>query len=255
MTLARPLTTVIDWTPRASGLGKIIPAKGEVTETVRTELLTQYVSAREDINLHINSKYFEKGTTCEQQAIDLLNRNIYPKRFITSYKVELHNEWVKGTPDIVEGEYVIDIKNAYDVYSFQKAKLSHEYAWQLKAYLWLTGRTKGFIFYALVDMPDHLLADEERKLFYTGKYISTESIEYIEAAAELQKRYTYSSKPDTERFKIFPVTLSDEDIETIKMWVNKSRKYINKLHHTHLENALKNSELINGNTKLADLFN
>lgn len=255
MTLARPITSIISWTPRASGLGNIIPAKGEMTDKVRTELLTQYISAREEISLNISSKYFEKGTTCEQQAIDLLNRNIFPKRFITSYKVELHNEWVKGTPDIVEGDYVIDIKNAYDVYSFQKAKLSHEYKWQLKAYLWLSGRKKGFIFYSLIDMPDHLLADEERRLFYSGKYISTESQDYLEAISELHKRYTYSNKPDVERFKIFPVTLTEKDVETIKTWVEKGRTYINKLHHAHLENALKNSDLISGTTKIEDLFN
>lgn len=251
-----PKKSLVDsWICRASSLGKLIPASGKVTQTWQSYIQEQYTQKKWSVKKDISSKYFEKGVSCEQSAIDLLNRSLFPGVFINTYKIQVHNEYVSGTPDIVTSDFVIDIKNAYDVFTFDRASLSHEYMWQVKAYLWLTGRKNGFIFYALVDMPDHLFADEERRLFYNGKFLSYESSDFLKASEELRKRYIYTGVEDTERFKLFPVTLEEKDPETIMFWVEKAREYMQKLHKEDLDNRNQNFMLQGGFTKLEDLFN
>lgn len=254
MTFQPKKAKLATWMCRASALGKIIPAKEVMTESIKTFLQEKYSEMKWGVEKEISSKYFEKGTACEQKAIDMLNKQLFPNTFITSYKQKVANEYIIGTPDVVLEDYVIDIKNAYDVFTFDKAKLTHDYEWQVKAYLWLTGRTQGFVFYALVDMPDHMLADEERKLFYAGKFMSYESEDYQEAVQELHKKYTYAEIDPVERFKLFPVSLTTEDIEKMQYWVENARTYIDKLRAADIGNKTRNFDLIHGSKALNDLF-
>lgn len=232
-----------DYLFRCSELGKIIPKpKGRGGE--KTAIQELYIQQVEGVEKNITSKFFDKGTACEQDALDLLQRTLLRGKFVAKNKKKFKNEYIHGTPDVIHGDYVFDIKNAYDVFTFHNASLSWEYEWQIKAYLWLTGRTKGFIYYCLIDMPDFLLADEERKFFYSGKFISTESLDYLEAVTELRKRYVYGDRQDYKRFKLFSVVLTDIDIETMVSAVDNARIYMCELMEAQLAIEAENKDLI-----------
>lgn len=211
---------------RCSSLGKIVSKSGKFTDTIKSYLDQYYTEKTYGVEKEINSKYFEKGKACEGLGIKLLNETLFKKDFLGHVQVEIENEFIKGKPDIVKRDFVIDVKNAYDCFTFEKRELSWENEWQLKGYMYLTNKTKSFIFHCLIDMPDFLLDDEINKLFWSGKFQDRNSSIFLDAVAELTKKYQYSNMSFEDRFKIYEVELTEYDIEVIQKSVMLSRQYL-----------------------------
>lgn len=231
---------------RCSAVGKIISKSGKLIEGNKTYLRECYIGEINDIKKDISSKYFDKGNLCEQDAMQILQDALYPKSFVKSFKKQVSNDFIQGTPDVVMSDYLYDIKNAYDRFTFANAEKSWEYEWQIKAYLWITGKTKGRLFYTLTNIPEELLQDEERKLFYSHrpKFISTEQKEYIEACEELRKKLDFTKMAIHERFKLWEIELTESDIETMKTAVINGRNYMKQLHEEQLDLYNQNLELM-----------
>jgi len=231
---------------RCSAIGKIISKSGKLTEGNKTYLQECFIGEINDIRKDISSKYFDKGNLCEQDAMQILQDALYPKIFVKSFKKQLFNEFIHGTPDVVMPDYLYDIKNAYDRFTFANAEKTWEYEWQIKAYLWLTGKEKGRLFYVLCNMPNELIEDEERKLFYSHrpKFISTEQKEYIEACEELRKKLDFTQMAIHERFKLWEIEITDPDIETMQTAVINGRNYLKQLHEEQLDLYARNLELM-----------
>lgn len=230
---------------RCSALGNIISKSGKLTKENTTYLRDLFIGEINGIQKDITSKYFEKGMFCEQDAMQILQDSLYPKSFVKSYKKQVKNEFLQGTPDVIMPDYLYDIKNAFDRFTFGKADCTWEYEWQIKAYLWLTERTQGRLFYVLCNMPEHLIQDEERQLFYKGKFLTTESKDYQDACEELRKKLNFTSMKLHERFKIWDIVLTDEDIETMKNAVENARIHLKNLSECENARLSKNLELIN----------
>lgn len=230
---------------RCSAIGKIVPKpKGRGGEL--TYIKECFIGEMHDIRKDISSKYFDKGNLCEQDAMQILQDALYPKSFVKSFKKHVSNDFIQGTPDVVMSDYLYDIKNAYDRFTFANAEKTWEYEWQIKAYLWLTGKTKGRLFYTLTNMPEELIQDEERKLFYSHrpKFISTEQKEYLEACEELRKKLDFTKMAIHERFKLWEIELTDSDIETMKTAVINGRNHMKELYKEMQDFYISNLELM-----------
>lgn len=138
---------------RPSQLGKIMTnskTKGELSKTAQTYLMEWYADEHEEIS----SKYITKGLMQEDNAIDFmattLNYGIAEKNINI-----FSNEWCVGTPDVIIGDTVIDLKCAWSTKTLldSATSLNTDYEWQLRAYMWLTGCTDAILFYALMDTP------------------------------------------------------------------------------------------------------
>ena len=138
---------------RPSQLGKIMTnskTKGELSKTAQTYLIEWYADEHEEIS----SKYITKGLMQEDNAIDFmaitLNYGIAEKNINI-----FSNEWCVGTPDVIIGNTVIDLKCAWNQKTLldSATSLNTDYEWQLRAYMWLTGCTDAILFYALMDTP------------------------------------------------------------------------------------------------------
>jgi len=235
---------------RCSALGKIVSKSGKLTDQNKTYLNDLFVGEIYKIQKEIISKYFEKGIICEQDGRDFLQKIFYKDRFVAKNRERFRNEFIHGEPDVIMEDYVYDIKNAYDLFTFGKAHLTWEYEWQIKGYLYLLNREKGRLFYILADMPDTLLADEEMKLFWQGKFTSNDSVEYQEALEELRKKFSYSHIPMECRFKVFDVELFETCILTIQNSVNEARKYLNKLAKDYYDMIEKNKNYLDARTNI-----
>ena len=97
------------------------------------------------------SSSMQLGIDQEQASIDLVNEI----RGTNYQKNEKHfkNGCIKGTPDIIAGDTVIDIKTC-DVCKYPssfdnktRAYALSKYKFQLAGYCWLTGRTKAEIIF------------------------------------------------------------------------------------------------------------
>lgn len=162
---------------RCSSLGYIMTEgrKGSsgLSETAKTHCIDVLVSAKYNRFTEIHSKYLDKGNDVEEDSITTISR--ITKQFFKKNTDSLSNEFIKGTPDIFQGENIMlaevirDAKSSWDVYTFQRSKykeLDSKYFWQGQGYCWLTGAKKFFIDYCLNNTPYHIVEGELRKESY-----------------------------------------------------------------------------------------
>lgn len=145
------------------------------------ELVNKYFFKYDD---HYSSKEMEKGTKVEDESIELYNRV-----FMTDYvKADVHLEtpFLSGHPDIVDNnnKMIIDIKSSWSKKTFPKLPRHADndtYVWQVKAYLYMMGWTKGQIAYCLVDTPLELLTEwDDDTLHYVSHIDESKRVTIID---------------------------------------------------------------------------
>lgn len=146
---------------RASALGKIMSnskKEGELSQTAKSFLMEWY--ANEDKQVH--SKYLEKGVMMELEAIDFA-ANVLELGLAEKNKINFANDYMTGTPDVINGDTVIDVKVPWDCATFQSNVfgMNKDYEWQLRSYMILTGTTRAILFYALMDTDEAINYGEE----------------------------------------------------------------------------------------------
>lgn len=159
---------------RCSSLGYLMTdprSKSEsLSETTKTHLTDVFVSTKYNRHDEINAKQLDKGNDTEEDSITVLSR--ITGTFFKKNEDHIKNEFIKGTPDLYEGESILkadvirDTKSSWDAYSFFRAKnkeLNKMYYWQGHGYMDLTGAKKCFIDYCLNNTPYHLIEAELRK--------------------------------------------------------------------------------------------
>jgi hypothetical protein len=118
----------------------------------------------------ITSKYMDKGTQCEDAAIDLYNSVFFTDHHKNTERK--NNDWITGECDIlVPARKVIDIKNAWSLTTFPAtvddvaaiAKKSG-YDWQGRAYMMLEDVDLFELAYCMVSTPEDLIRYEQPEL-------------------------------------------------------------------------------------------
>lgn len=227
---------------RASAIGKIVTKSGKLTDGAKTYLSDLFIGEIYKTREEAYGKALEKGIFCEEDGISMIQNTLLRGQLVVKNKEERHNDYVKGSCDVDKNGVIYDVKNAYTLFSFGKADLTHDYEWQLMVYCWLWGRNKAVLYYCLNNLPEHMLEDEKRKLLYTNKwlYLSEESPNYIEACNELESAHNYDHMPIEERFKFWEIEATEERFEMIKKAVIEARKYLQKLWEEHQALIRKN---------------
>jgi hypothetical protein len=225
---------------RAHSFGKVFSASGKLTETNKSYLKELFISEINSVRKSISSKYFEKGLFNEESGITMLNETLFKGQLILKNKERKSNGLVQGECDVIKDGCIYDIKNAWDVFTFGNASLTHDYKWQLKVYMWLWGVKNARLFYCLNNTPEHLIIAEEKKLFYSGNYLTMEDPEYLEDLENLKAKHTHDNKNIYERFKFWDVSLEPGDIEIMENAINTARAYLLKMWQDYQDNIYKN---------------
>jgi hypothetical protein len=208
---------------------------GKITKGVETKLAQIYYQEVKGYSTDYSTKYTEKGKFCEQEGITLLQSTIFRKLKIPllKNKERVHGPWLNGEHDVKVGKTIVDIKNCWDWLTFHGAKMTDEYEWQLRGYMMLNDCDEAYLFYALLTPPEHILMDEEKRMFYQQrKWATMEESGFQEACEDLRNMLNFNSHPVEERFKFFHLTRDLEKEEKIKKMVTLCR---NRLHQIHLE--------------------
>ncbi len=230
---------------RCSALGNVVTASGKLTDGAKTYLGEVFIGEVYGVRREAYGKALEKGIACEEDGFALMNAAIYPGRFVAKIKEPKTNALIKGTPDTIMDGIVYDIKNAYDLFSFGKANLSHLYEWQIRGYMQLFDLQLGRLFYCINNMPEHILLDEERKMFYfQRRWVSMEDPTYLEACDALRSAHNYDNMPMWERFKVWDIERTHEDAIRIAVCVTQARQYLNQLLKEHQERIEYNKSLL-----------
>ena len=137
-----------------SQIGKIMSnakKNGELSAVCKSYLKEWYAGEREEIF----SKYLNKGNIVEQKNIDFMS-----EIFGVEYKknsIQMHDEYMVGTCDVVHGDMIADIKSPWDIKTMNEKvdeeEMDKDYEWQGRGYMRLWNKTKFRLFYGLQNTP------------------------------------------------------------------------------------------------------
>lgn len=234
---------------RASAMGLIMTepqAKadkdaGNLSKSAQTYLKRVYAEYRWGRVSDIRSKYTDKGTLVEPDSITLISR--LDKKFYIKNEENLRNDFFSGTPDVFNGETIlnatklIDIKSSWSAETFLSnigETIDKMYYAQGQVYMDLTGCSEYSVDYCLVDTPFHIIESEKKKLWYEMNCVTEESPEYLAACAELESNMTFTDIPPQERRYSIAFNKDQEFIEKCKENVIKCREWLVDFEKLHL---------------------
>lgn len=223
---------------RSSKIGTIVSKSGKITQGVETYLKEIYFEKTKGFKEEVTSKYFEKGKFCEEDSITMLQNTIFrgKKVLCVKNKERVSDEFTIGEHDVKVVQTIIDNKNCWEWKTLEDADLNWNYEWQIRDYMRLNNCDTGILFYCLLNLPEHMMLEKERSLFYTKKEWATmEDPEYLEACLELREMFNFERFPAEQRFKAFHIERDLAKEELIKSSVIKSRIWLNEFHDQQIE--------------------
>lgn len=217
-------------------------APPELSDTAKSHLREIYwlhKYGKETIGGSERSKYTIKGNSVEGNSIKLLSR-LDGKNY-SKNEERFKNEYIIGTPDIIDGPVtspnkIIDVKSSWDGASLLSrigVSLDTDYYWQLQGYMALMGAPEGEIAYCLVSMPDEIINSEKKRIFYLMNPPTEENTEYRAAINRLENNMIFDEIPETERVVRVPVTHDPKITESIYEKVRMCREWLAKFEEIH----------------------
>jgi hypothetical protein len=159
---------------RASSLATIMTepkSKSEILSAgAKTELGLIAKELVYGFSRSFSSKYTEKGTLVEPDALALYNSVFFTNHVKNTERRT--NDWITGECDIYTGSKVIDLKSSWSLPTFPATAAEGKdtaYEWQIRAYLWLWDCQQGEVAYCLVDTPADLVGWESEELHYVSQ--------------------------------------------------------------------------------------
>lgn len=204
---------------RCSSLGRFMGGfekpREALSEDAKSLLLEMAIAEKYKRWPIIDSKEMQKGRRVEEDSITLLS-DVRGKLYIKN-RQWIENEFIHGTLDLQTEDAVIDIKSPFNLFTFAKADVEAQYAWQLTGYMWLANKKKAEIAYTLVDAPEDMIFEELKRYCYmTGTFQQNNELEYGKLEDKVRHLMTYSDIPKEKRVKIFEIMRDDAKIEMIK---------------------------------------
>jgi hypothetical protein len=191
--------------------------KGQLSKTAQSYVETwmkEQIYKRRKV---VTSKYMEKGNMVEDESISFAGRVLNADISKNDRKYE--NDFLTGTPDVITEDYVIDVKNSWDCFTFPlfyENVPNKDYFYQAQGYMALTGLSHYKLIYTLVDTPDSLIQRE-------FKYASELDFD------SFAKDYRYNEIDEACRIRIFEIERDDSVIDAINTRVIECREYIKNL--------------------------
>jgi hypothetical protein len=189
---------------RASYAGSLWSASGKLIDGNKTFLQEWVKEQIYGVRKQIKSKYLEKGTQMEAEAIDKAIEWVNLE-FVLKNDKNFEDEFFTGTPDIIGDDFIIDTKCSWDCFTFPLFDTTIEnkaYELQLQIYMHLTGKKRGYLVYMLLNTPEFLTWE-----------IPTD----------------YEGLDPKFRHKVFEITYNPEIIADLQKKVIAAREYINTL--------------------------
>lgn len=205
-------------------VSKAAKEAGELSETTKTWLNEIFIEKYYGRRKEIDSKFMQKGIMCEEMSISIV-QDALDESYLEKNVKHYEDEYIKGTPDIVLNDLVVDVKTCWDIWSFFKKDASNKlYYYQLQTYMQLTGLKRAALFYTLVDTPEHLLDLEIRRATYNH-----DADELDDVIANIKHNATYSDIPINQRYTAFYFDAEQDFAERLAIKVTKAREYLNDL--------------------------
>jgi hypothetical protein len=220
----------------------LIKDEMQLSDTCKTYLIQSYVLSKYGRIREVTTKQMVKGTLSEEDSINLFSHMEGIKYTKNSYR--LSNEYISGTPDLHDGENIvecneiIDIKSCWDIFTFLSNVENPDnqmYYWQLQGYMALTGAKIGTIAYCLVNTPDSIIEGEKYILLRKMDVVTEEDPEFKKELVKLIANRKFDDIPMQDRLLTFSVDRNEEDIEKIYRKVVKCREFLSEFEEMHMK--------------------
>lgn len=207
---------------------------GELSETAKKAVLQRWIEDNFDKHKEFSNKYTEKGNHCEERGITAFDHYVQkqvrqglwkftdPVVLSKNEKVYYGDHFV-GTPDIVEPDFLADIKCPYSLENFILAT-ADDYEEQLQGYMHLTGVHKALLVYCLLDAPEWIIEWETRTLQRKANPDMADEI-----AEAVRRNMTFDNVPNDKKVKIFEIEYKPELIKGYQEKVVKCQTYYNTI--------------------------
>lgn len=195
--------------------------KPNLSETCKTYLKKWVIEQITKKRVGFKSKQTDKGNAVEDDAITYASIYIPEMGFSIKNEKHFRNEWINGTPDVIEQNFLPDIKSSYTHLTFplfDNELPEKDYYWQVMGYMALTGIKKGAVLYVLMNMPEDMIEREAR--YQLGQMFTVDDYEAFAA------NYRYDDLPEWMRIKRFDVEFDEAQVQAIYTRVEQCREYI-----------------------------
>lgn len=197
-----------------------------------THLYDIYDSHVYGIREDIGGKQIDKGNLCEQDSLELITPYF---GFLVKNVEHFEKGLIKGTPDALTGDLVIDTKTSWSLRTWRAAEVTALYEWQLQAYMHLTDRKKAVLAYCLVDTPEVLIQDEIKRQTYYKGVIDEMSDEYVQIEEQVMRNMVFSDRiPAKNRVKFFTIHRDEKKIEAMKRRAKMAIAKLKEMHEAEL---------------------
>jgi len=200
----------------------------ELSTGAKSYVKELYMYHEYGVRQEINSKYIDKGNEVEDLSIELAGVYLDQDDLFKNDEY-FENDFICGTPDVLTDNVLVDVKSSWSAatFPFFDTELKNStYEWQMKAYMWLTGKTESWLVYCLVPTPNDLILDEMRRVSWKKGELGDVS---IETEVEVLKYFDISNIPTEKRVKAFNVKLLPEDLVLMKEKIILARKYYKQI--------------------------
>lgn len=241
----------------AKDLAKLRAKRDDTTlpQGVRSYLREEWIRIIHGRDREIRSKYLEKGTTMEEDALTLVSE--VEGKFFVKNREQLEDFYFTGMPDSIgwvlydretgmrQADAVDDTKCSWDIHTYYASVDNaenggnDEYRFQIQGYCALTGASFGRVRRCLLDTPHNLLSQEKKNLYFRLGIIDPdgpdpESAAYRAGCEEIDRAGTYSDIP--ARARVHTTVIERDDVLISKLYkrVEECRVYLNKLHQDYM---------------------
>jgi len=216
---------------RCSALGKLMTSprtKGEVlSQTAKTYIQDLVKEEFLGIKKEFSSRYTDKGNIQEDTAIEMASK-VLNLPFALKNTEYFENDFIKGTPDIILEDEIIDIKCSWDGTTFpwfEDELPNKDYYWQMVGYCWLTNKKRARVVYCLVDTPEEIVQDEIRRTSWKKFEIDVTE----ETENDVRAKHEFSHISENKRIRTYLVELNDSNIDLVKEKILEAKKYYDEL--------------------------
>lgn len=191
---------------RASAGGKIMTNPRSKSELIsKTAISYVHDWLKESIygiKKDFTSKYTEKGTLLEDEAIDKAITWL-DLPLVLKNETRFEDDYFTGSPDLILEDEIIDIKLPWDAFTFplfEDELPEKDYFYQVQIYMHLTGKKKARVVFLLLNTPEEI--------------------------AKWEAHHDYSDVPIDKRWKAYKVDYDPDVIADLQQRVDNIREYI-----------------------------
>ena len=204
-------------------------SKGEVlSQTTKSYIKELVLEHKYGIRKEINSRYLDKGNMVENESIELTEK-VLDLDLIVKNETYFENEFICGTPDIIMGDTIIDVKSSWSAHTFpfflDEELPNKDYYYQVQGYMALTGATKGMVVYCLINTPEEIVLDEIRRTSWSRHELDVTE----ETEAEVRQQHEFDHIPEVNRVKAYHIERNEDVIQAIYDRVEECKIYYNRL--------------------------